>query len=164
MPNLNPSLLDKKIANDPNYENLTTQQKLDYHNNYYLAYPSNDEERKEEADMIFRMKEMRRLFPNLPFSPNSNDYYILDNVLVENTLAVIYIECNCHCFGRIGTTENEFRKPKKIITIKRKNRYITYRDFYSTMNRYKNWISCDHSFLEQLIIVDNLVIHMGFGS
>jgi len=160
----NPSLLDKKIANDPNYKNLTEKQKVDYHNNYYLAYPSNDEERKEEADYDFKIEEMNKLFPKLPFSANSDDYDKLDDVLVKNTIAVIYVDCGCHCFGQVGTTENEFRKPKQLIKIERKNRYITYRDFYEKMNKHNKWTSCDHHFLEDLIVFDNLVIHMGFGS
>jgi len=157
--------------NKTDFDNLNPDERFEAKQNAMMKkFPNNNEieiDNKEDFDEDeFERKSdaMNELFPNLPFSPNTDDYDILDNVLVENTLAVIYIECNCHCFGRVGTTENEFRKPKKIITIKRKNRYITYRDFYSTMNRYKNWISCDHSFLEQLIIIDNLVIHMGFGS
>ena len=122
-------------------------------------FDTDDYERKSDA--------MNDLFPCLPVSPCVDHLDILDNVLVKNTIAVVYVDCGCYCFGNVFTDENEYVKPKRAIVIKSYGRYITYRDFYEKMNEIEiaeNFPTCAHDLIEFLCVKDDFIIEMSCGS
>jgi hypothetical protein len=100
--------------------------------------------------------QMHMLFPNLPFCSRCDDYKRLDNILLENSNAIIYfpLKCYCCCPDREGA---------EVIHIKR-NINITYRDFYQECN--DKWQSkfCNHNFLENIYVTNNIQINLEFGN
>lgn len=111
-----------------------------------------------DDDLFFQqMKQMDILFPNLKFTPDHNHIDILDNVLVKNKDAIIYYKHNDYYYSNYPTT------PREIIYIKR-NRFITYRDFYEECSAHWEFDCGDHRFLEIIEVTNDTQIDMFLGS
>jgi len=126
-----------------------------------------NEEDFDEDEYERKSDAMNEMFPCLPFSPCVDHLDKLDDILVKNTIAVVYVDCGCYCFGNVFTDENEYVKPKRAIVINSYGRYITYRDFYEKMNDIEvsqYFPTCNHDLLEFLCVNDDFVITMSCGS
>ena len=112
-----------------------------------------EEERLFEA----KCKKMDALFPKLPFDADTDHLDILDNVLVKNKDAIVYYKHNRFYYSNSPTN------PIELIYIKR-DRFITYRDFYVECEA--NWIhdNGDHRFLEIIEVLNDTQIELWFGS
>ena len=112
-----------------------------------------------EEEFEFKMEKMMELFPKLKFSDNSDDYDILDEVLVPYNNAVVYYSYVCYCCCE----DNEMFEKFEI----NRNHNITYRDFYEECElKWKytpDEMGCNHHFLEGFKINKNVIIPE-FGS
>ena len=111
----------------------------------------------DEESFLQKTDKMEQLFPNLKFIPYHKHFDILDNVLVKNKDAIIYYKHNDYYYSNYPTT------PKEIIYIKR-NRFITYRDFYEECSTHWQHDCGDHRFLEFIEVTNDTQIDMFFGS
>ena len=111
----------------------------------------------DDAVFIERLDKINKLFPNLKFSADTDHLDILDDVLVKSKDAVIYFKHDKYYY------ENFSNIPVEIIYIKR-DKFITYRDFYIECE--KNWVNdCgNHCFLEGINIHNDTQIDLEFGS
>tara|TARA_B110000305_G_scaffold77463_1_gene87062 strand:- start:3712 stop:4062 length:351 start_codon:yes stop_codon:yes gene_type:complete len=111
----------------------------------------------EDVLMIERMDKMHELFPKLKFCADETHLDILDDVLVKSKDAVVYYTHDNYYYS------NFTNKPIEIIYIK-KDKFITYRDFYLECE--KSWLNnCgDHCFLEGISIRNDTQIDLYFGS
>ena len=112
-----------------------------------------------EEERLYQEKceKMDTLFPKLPFDADTDHLDILDNVLVKNKDAIVYYKHNRFYYSNSPTN------PIELIYIKR-DRFITYRDFYVECEA--NWIhdNGDHRFLEIIEVLNDTQIELWFGS
>ena len=115
-----------------------------------------NEESDDQIEFNRKIKIMNENYPNLPFSPNVEDFDNLDDILINSKLAIIYypLKCAVCCPDRQGA---------EVIAIKR-NRFITYNDFYTECNNYWSSDMCNHCFLEGLEVKNGFQIEPWFGS
>ena len=112
---------------------------------------------EESDDYEIKIREMDFLFPNLPFSSDPDDYERLDEVLVNQNTAILYHKYNCRCFPENYNI--------KILLINGNGKNITRRDFYKNCNdKWNDYETCDHHFLEYIKVKNNLQISLEFGS
>jgi len=118
-----------------------------------------DDDSFDEKEFEFVMKQMDKLFPKLPFSYNTDDYYKLDEVLVDYPYALIYQNRTCYCVSGKDPT------PITLIINSYNNKNITYRNFYEEVEKKwdRNYWSCNHQFLEGICVKNN-IIDLHFGS
>ena len=122
-----------------------------------------DNEEYHQKEFEIKYEKMNELFPNLLCSPDVEDYDRLDEVLVSSDSATIYDEPDHFCYD--GLHESMKMDHTNIIHIENeKDKFITYRDFYNAMQKWKQPM-CDHRFLEG-IHVDKYsnTITVDFGS
>jgi hypothetical protein len=122
-----------------------------------MDYSDSDDEFEEKNN------KMNELFPRLMCSPDINHYDMLDEVLVESDSATIYDAPDHFCYD--GLCESAKLEHTTIIHIENeKDKFITYRDFYNAMQKWKQPM-CDHHFLEGINVnTDTNVITLDFGS
>jgi hypothetical protein len=118
-----------------------------------------DDDSFEEKEYEFVVEQMDKLFPKLPFSYNTDDYYKLDDVLVDYPYALIYQNRTCYCVGSKDPT------PITLIINSYNGKNITYRNFYEEVEKKwdRNYWVCNHHFLEGLSVKNN-IIDLWFGS
>ena len=116
-----------------------------------------DDDDFDEETFLQNSNQMDALFPNLKFVPDHKHLDILDNVLVHNKDAIIYYKHNKYYYSNYPTT------PIEMIYIKR-NRFITYRDFYQECVAHWQHDCGDHRFLEIIEITNDTQIDMFMGS
>ena len=110
----------------------------------------------EDIDFENKCKKMDKLFPNLKFCYDCEHFDLLDNVMVKNKDAIVYYKHNCICCS-------PYNNLVEMIYIKR-DRYITYRDFYDECCKNWKYEMCNHRFLEQIEIKNDTQIELFFGS
>tara|TARA_S200002703_G_scaffold158551_1_gene169216 strand:- start:427 stop:780 length:354 start_codon:yes stop_codon:yes gene_type:complete len=115
-----------------------------------------EEDDFNEKKYTEKMDNMYQLFPNLKFCPLVEHYDILDDVLLKNKDGIIYYKHECFCC-------NPNRTDVELIYIKR-NRHITYRDFYQECNDKWKYDMCNHLFLESIDVKNDTQIDIWFGS
>jgi len=115
-----------------------------------------DEELFNDTEFEIKHKEMDKLFPNLKFCFDCFHIDKLDNVLVKNKDAVIYYKHKCMCC-------DPYCDLIELIYIKR-NRLITYRDFYNECCKNWKYEMCNHRFLEYIDVKNDTQIELFFGS
>ena len=99
---------------------------------------------------------MMDLYPKLPFSIDFDEPHNLEDELLPSKIAIIHypLKCICCCPEREGC---------EVILIQREQN-IKYKDLYQECNdQWKNKM-CNHSFLEDITIKNNIQINLGFGS
>tara|TARA_R110000787_G_scaffold277498_1_gene386880 strand:- start:2032 stop:2388 length:357 start_codon:yes stop_codon:yes gene_type:complete len=111
----------------------------------------------DEELYIERCDAMNKLFPKLKFDANEEHLDILDDVLVKNKDAIVWYTHNTYYYS------NYTKPPVELIYIKR-DKFITYRDFYVEMQ--KKWENeCgDHRFLELIHVYNETQIELFLGS
>ena len=116
-----------------------------------------------ESEYANKYEQMCELFPNLKCSPDASHFDKLDEILVYSDTATICDEPDQFHFCYSGISGAMKLEYTNIIHIDNpKDKFITYRDFYFAMQKWKQPM-CDHQFLED-INVENNIITLGFGS
>jgi len=140
---------DENPQSDSDSEPQPNQPIINYHND--TEFDSEEYENK--------IDNMNHLYPNLKFSSDADDYDRLDNELVNSKNAIVYYSYKCICC----CPNNENSEYFEI----RRNKNITYRDFYDEcVLKWKYNINdfCNHSFLEHIDVDENHIITPSFGS
>lgn len=111
----------------------------------------------EELLFNYRVNEMERLFPTLKFCSDEKHLDLLDCVLVKSKDAIIYYKHDAYYYSHYPYI------PIELIYIKR-NRLITYRDFYNECCEKWEHDCGDHRFLESIQVLNDTQIDLWFGS
>lgn len=114
---------------------------------------------EDDDDILYmeRCERMEATFPNLQFSPCAEHLDMLDDVLVKNKDAIVWYIHDTYYYSNYTT------KPVEFIYIKR-DKFITYRDFYEECEEKWQYECGDHRFLELIHVYNETQIELFLGS